>query len=191
MMNKMIIISAPSGAGKTTIVREIMKEKTLNLMFSVSATSRKPREYEKNAYDYYFLSTEEFKNKIQNNEFIEWQQVYQDQFYGTLKSEVNRIWNLNKNIIFDVDVKGGINIKKQYPQNSLSIFIKPPSIIELGERLQNRGTEDMQSLKKRLDKAKYELSFAHKFDVTIVNDILKNAVEETKKIISNFLLTKA
>ncbi len=190
-MNKMIIISAPSGAGKTTIVREIMKDKTLNLMFSVSATSRKPRKYEKNQYDYYFLSTVDFKNKIQNNEFIEWQQVYQDQFYGTLKSEVSRIWNLNKNIIFDVDVKGGINIKKQYPKNSLSIFIKPPSIIELKKRLENRGTEDEQSLKKRLDKAKYELSFEDKFDIIIINDILKNAIEETKNIISNFLNTKA
>jgi len=124
----MIIISAPSGAGKTTIVKELMKIKTLNLMFSISATSREPRKNETNKIDYYFLSPDEFKNKIEKQKFIEWEQVYENQFYGTLKTEINRIWNLDKNIIFDVDVKGGINIKKQYPKNSLALFIKPPSI---------------------------------------------------------------
>jgi len=185
-MNKMIIISAPSGSGKTTIVREIMKDSSLNLMFSISATSRQPRHYEKDSFDYYFLSTEKFKTKINTNEFLEWEQVYENQYYGTLKSELERIWNLNKNVIFDVDVKGGINIKKQYPENSLAIFIKTPSLKELENRLLKRGTESSQSLKKRLDKAKYELSFANKFDVIIVNDDLKKAILETKQIILDF-----
>lgn len=186
----MIIISAPSGAGKTTIVREIMKDKKLNLMFSISATSRKPRNYEKNNYDYYFISVEEFKNKIKNNQFLEWQEVYKNQFYGTLKSELERIWKLNKNPIFDVDVKGALNIKKLYPNQSLAIFIKPPSINELKKRLINRGTETPESIEKRIQKAKYELSFAPKFDKIIINDQLQKAINETKKTILNFLSEK-
>lgn len=186
-MNKMIILSAPSGAGKTTIVREIMKNPKLNLMFSVSATSRDPREYERNGEDYYFFNLTDFKTRIKNNEFLEWEQVYENQYYGTLKSEINRIWELNKNVIFDVDVIGGINIKNHYKENALSIFIKPPSIEELENRLNFRGTENPESLKKRLDKAKYELSFADKFDKIIINDILENSITKTTEIITKFL----
>lgn len=183
----MIILSAPSGAGKTTIVREIMKNPKLNLMFSISATSREPREYEKNGEDYYFLNLTDFKTRIQNEEFLEWEQVYENQYYGTLKSEINRIWELNKNVIFDVDVIGGINIKNHYKEQALSIFIKPPSIEELKNRLNLRGTENPESLKKRLDKAKYELSFADKFDIIIVNDVLENSITKTTEIITKFL----
>ncbi len=186
-MSKLIIISAPSGAGKTTIVREIMKDDTLNLMFSVSATSRKPRDNEKNGIDYYFITPEEFKQKIRNNEFIEWEEVYPNQFYGTLKSEVERIWKLNKNVIFDVDVKGGINIKKQYPEQSLSIFIMPPSIEELRNRLIKRGTETEESLEKRISKAEFEISLSEKFDKIVINDDLNQAIQETKSLITNFL----
>lgn len=186
-MNKLIIISAPSGAGKTTIVHELMKDKTLNLMFSVSAASRKPRENEIDGKDYHFLTIEKFKEKIDKNQFIEWEEVYKNQFYGTLKSEAQRIWNLKKNIIFDVDVKGGLNIKKQYQNNSLAIFIKPPSIEELKNRLQNRGTENEESLNKRVKKAEYELNFATKFDSIIINDNLEEAIIQTKNIIANFI----
>jgi len=184
---KIIIISAPSGAGKTTIVKEVMKKLELNLMFSVSATSRKPRGNEIEGKDYYFLSSKDFKNKIKNNLFIEWEEVYKNQFYGTLNEEMERIWNLKKNIIFDVDVKGGINIKKTFPQNSISIFIKPPSIIELKNRLLKRGTETSSSIKKRIEKAEYELTFAKNFDKVIINDNLETAIEETEQTITNFL----
>lgn len=185
---KIVIISAPSGAGKTTIVKEIMKTDILNLMFSVSATSRKPRNYEKHSKDYYFLSPEQFKTEISKDNFVEWEEVYQNQFYGTLKSEVDRIWKLNKNIIFDVDVKGGINIKKQFKENSISIFIKPPSINELKNRLINRGTETEASLKKRIEKAEYELTFANQFDFIIINDELDKAINETLNRIKNFII---
>ncbi len=187
-MSKLIIISAPSGAGKTTIVRELMKDTNLNLMFSVSATSRPPREHEQNGKDYYFLSADEFRQKIKNNEFVEWEEVYKNQYYGTLKEEITRILKMNKNIIFDVDVKGGLNIKKVYPEIALSIFIKPPSVEELKKRLQNRGTETKQSIKKRIAKAEYELSFADKFDKIIINDDLTRAINETKKTIQDFLV---
>lgn len=186
-MNKLIVISAPSGAGKTTIVREIMKDEKLRLKFSVSATNRQPRQNEINGKDYYFLDTEEFKQKIKNNEFVEWQEVYKNQFYGTLKSEIERIFKNNYNVIFDVDVLGGINIKKQYPDITCSIFIKPPSIEELEKRLLNRGTEDYDSIKKRIAKAKYEISLADKFDKIVVNDKLEDAVNEVHKIISDFI----
>ncbi len=186
-MSKLIIISAPSGAGKTTIVKNIIKIKKFKLIFSVSATSRKPRKNETNGKDYYFFSPDEFKNKINENKFVEWEEVYKNQFYGTLKNEINRISKLNKNIIFDVDVKGGLNIKKNYPEKSLSIFIKPPSIKELEKRLLNRGSETQLSLKKRIKKAEYELTFAHKFDKTIINDNLNIAIEKTKYAIENFL----
>ncbi len=186
-MNKLIIISAPSGAGKTTIVKEVMQKTSLNLMFSISATSRQPRDYEINGKDYYFLSVDDFKEKIKQNQFVEWEEVYENQFYGTLNSEVERIWALNKNIIFDVDVKGGINIKKAHPENSLSIFIKPPSVEELKNRLQNRGTETEASLQKRIDKAKYEMTFAPQFDITITNDKLDIAVQNTISAISKFI----
>lgn len=186
-MNKLIVVSAPSGAGKTTIVREIMKDKKFRLKFSVSATNRVPRENEENGRDYYFLDTKEFKQKIKNNEFIEWQEVYKNQFYGTLKSEINRIFKNNYNVIFDVDVLGGINIKKQFPKITCSIFIKPPSIEELEKRLINRGTEDQNSLQKRIAKAKYEISLSNNFDKIVINDNLEDAITEVHNIISGFI----
>ncbi len=186
-MNKMIIFSAPSGAGKTTIVREILKNDDFNLEFSVSACSRPKRDGEINGKDYYFLSVEEFKQRINNDEFIEWEEVYKNQFYGTLKSEINRIWKCGKNVVFDVDVVGGLNIKKHYTEEALALFIKPPSIAELEKRLINRQTETEASLKKRLAKAQTELEYANSFDKIIINDKLDIAVNETKNILLNFL----
>lgn len=186
-MCKLIVISAPSGAGKTTIVREIIKDEKLRLKFSVSATSRPPRDYEQNGKDYYFFSVNEFKQKIENNEFIEWQEVYKNQYYGTLKSEIDRIFKNKFNVIFDVDVKGGINIKKQFPDITLSIFIQPPNIEELRKRLNNRGTEDENSLNKRIAKAEYEISLSNNFDKIVVNDILEDAVNEVHNLISGFI----
>ncbi len=185
---KIVIFSAPSGAGKTTIVHHMLKIKEFNLAFSISATSRKPRPGEKNGVDYYFISAEEFKQKIENKEFIEWVEVYKDQYYGTLRSEVERLFSLGKNVVFDVDVIGGLNIKKAYPDISLSIFVKPPSIEELRRRLVNRGTETEESLRKRLERAQFEMSLADKFDVVIVNDDLQKAIEQTRKVLADFLL---
>ena len=185
---KIVIFSAPSGAGKTTIVHEMLKVKEFNLAFSISATSRKPREGEKDGVDYYFLSTGEFKRKIKENQFIEWVEVYKDQFYGTLRSEVERLFKLGKNVVFDVDVIGGISIKREYPDQSLSIFVMPPSIEELKNRLLKRGTETEESIKKRLERAKFEISLSDKFDVIIVNDDLQKAIQQTRKVLADFLL---
>ncbi|MEN8120140.1 MAG: guanylate kinase [Bacteroidota bacterium] len=184
--NKLIIFSAPSGSGKTTIVRQILKE-IPNLEFSISACSRNPREGEINEKDYHFFSTDEFKDKIENNEFIEWEEVYADNFYGTLKSEVDRIWDNGNHVIFDVDVVGGVNIKEQFPDNSLAIFIEAPSIKILEKRLRKRGTESEEQIKKRINKAEQELKFAPKFDKIIINDNLELAIQETKVIINEFL----
>ena len=186
MAGKLFIFSAPSGSGKTSIVKEILKM-DIPFGFSISATSREPRGNEQDAKDYYFYSAEEFKSKIKNDEFLEWEEVYKNQFYGTLKSEVERLRNKGKNVIFDVDVVGGLNIKKYYGNDALAIFIKAPDLDELKNRLIGRGTENKDSLEKRLNKAEYEMSFADKFDVTIVNDKLQNAVEECKKLIINFI----
>ncbi len=186
-MSKLIIISAPSGAGKTTLVEKIMENKNFNLEFSISATSRAPREYEKNGVNYYFLDKDEFKSRIEANAFVEWEEVYKDQFYGTLKTELERIWANNKNVIFDVDVKGGLNIKKHYPENSLSIFIKPPSIDELKRRLENRGSENQASLTKRIQKAEYEMTFAEQFDRIVVNDDLETATQEILLLVKEFI----
>lgn len=184
--NKLIIFSAPSGSGKTTIVRQILKE-FLKLEFSISACSRNPREGEVNGKDYHFFTIDEFKRKIENNEFIEWEEVYKDHYYGTLKSEVDRIWDKGNHVIFDVDVVGGVNIKEQFPENSLAIFIEAPSIEILEKRLRKRGTESEEQIQKRINKIKQELKFAPKFDKIIINDNLEGAINETKMIINEFL----
>lgn len=187
MTGKLIVFSAPSGSGKTTIVKKVLADKQFNFEFSISATSRELRGKEINGKDYYFLSVHDFKSKIADNQFVEWEEVYKNQFYGTLKSEVKRIRDKGNSVIFDIDVLGGINIKKQFNKDCLTIFIKPPSIKELEKRLRNRGTETEESLNKRLAKAEKELSFSKDFDVVIVNDILEIAVEEVKNTINNFL----
>ncbi len=183
---KLIIFSAPSGAGKTSIVRALMKQ-IPSLEFSVTATTRAKREYEVEGKDYYFITSDEFKQKIKNNEFVEWEEVYENQFYGTLVSEVERILAAGKNIIFDVDVKGGMNIKKKYGDRALAIFVQPPSLEALKTRLINRHTEDEESLRKRLRKASSELQYAPFFDVVVLNDELDRAVKEAKKYVVDFL----
>jgi guanylate kinase len=186
MKGKLIIFSAPSGAGKTTIVRHLI-EKNLNLEFSVSATSRGPRPRETHGKDYYFLSAEEFKKKIKNDEFLEWEEVYNGVYYGSLKSEVERIRNLGKNVIFDVDVVGGLNIKKFYGDEALAIFVQPPSVEELRNRLKKRSTETEEKIQMRIAKAEHELSFANQFDKLINNNDLMQACREAEKIIREFL----
>ena len=185
-MGKLIVISAPSGAGKTSIVHYLLKELP-NLCFSISATSRVKRDNEFDGKDYHFLGVEQFKQKIKEDAFLEWEEVYDNQYYGTLKSEIDRIWNIEKTVIFDVDVAGGINIKKQYPSECLSIFIMPPSIEVLKERLKNRGSESEESLAKRLSKAEEEITQNQKFDMVILNDDLQIACTETKEVIINFI----
>ena len=189
MNGKLIIFSAPSGTGKTTIVRHLM-ESDLDLEFSISATSRQKRDGEQDGKDYYFFTPELFKEKIENNEFLEWEEVYCNQFYGTPIAEINRIFGNCHHAVFDVDVVGGLNIKKKYPENSLSIFLMPPSLEILRERLLMRGTETEESFRKREEKAVFELGFAEKFDAIIVNDELKTAQEEAYRIVKNFLLNK-
>lgn len=186
MQGKLIIVSAPSGAGKTSIVKYLL-ENIPQLAFSISATSRSKRENEQDGKDYYFLSANDFKQKLADNEFLEWQEVYPNQFYGTLKSEVERLWNEGKHVIFDVDVLGGLNIKKAFGKQALAVFIQPPTVEALRERLSGRGTENPESLKKRLDKAEYELSFAPQFDTVIINDVLTAAQKEAVQKISDFL----
>jgi guanylate kinase len=182
----MLIFSAPSGAGKTTIVKHLL-EVMPEIVFSISATNRAPRANEFHARDYYFLSTEEFRNKIETEDFVEWEEVYEGTYYGTLSSEVERIWGIGKNIIFDVDVKGGLNIKKKYKENALAIFIMPPSIEELEKRLRKRGANDEEDLQERIAKAKYEMSFAKDFDKIIINDNLEQAKKEAVDAVVNFL----
>lgn len=189
MYGKLIIFSAPSGAGKTTIVRHLL-EQNLNLEFSISATSRQKRHTETEGRDYYFLSTEEFRSKIENNEFLEWEEVYQGTFYGTLKSEVERIRNSGKNVIFDVDVVGGCNIKKYYSDEALAVFVQPPSVDELRNRLISRSTDAPEVIKKRIAKAEYELTFANQFDCIIVNDILEKAFEGAENCIRKFIASE-
>lgn len=188
MTGKFIIFSAPSGAGKTTLVKHLLACR-LPIEFSISATSRKPRVNEVEAKDYYFLSVEKFQEKIKNNQFIEWEEVYAGNYYGTLKSEVDRIWKSGKHVLFDIDVKGGLNIKKMYPDNAMSVFIMPPSIEELEHRLIVRSTDDIQTIRKRVDKAKLELSFANQFDIVIVNDNLEEAKYKVYKVVSDFIST--
>ena len=184
---QLIVFSAPSGSGKTTIVKEMLKIKDLKLKFSVSATSRKKRENEIHGKDYFFLTVEDFKQKIKINEFVEWEEVYKNQFYGTLKSEVERIRNAGYNVILDIDVMGGINIKKKFADDVLTIFIMPPSIKELENRLRNRGTDNEASIQKRLSKAETEIGFADKFDKIIINDDLQTALNDTKTLLLKLL----
>lgn len=182
----MIIFSAPSGAGKTTIVRHLLS-KFNRFEFSISATSRAPRGSEKHGHDYFFLSAEEFKKRIKDDEFVEWQEVYTDNFYGTLKSELDRIWAKDNVVIFDVDVVGGVNLKKMFPDCSLSIFIMPPSVSELRNRLVERGTDSPEAIERRVAKAEEELSYASKFDFVLVNDDLEAAKEAAHRKIAEFL----
>lgn len=186
MSGKMIIFSAPSGAGKTTIVRHLLS-KFNRFEFSISATSRAPRGSEKHGHDYFFLSAEEFKKRIKDDEFVEWQEVYTDNFYGTLKSELDRIWAKDNVVVFDVDVVGGVNLKKMFPDCSLSIFIMPPSVSELRNRLVERGTDSPEAIERRVAKAKEELSYASKFDFVLVNDDLEAAKEAAHRKIAEFL----
>jgi len=186
MQGKLIIVSAPSGSGKSTLVRYLM-EQGLNLAFSVSCTSRQPRGQEQHGVDYYFLSAEEFRERIANDEFLEYEEVYTDKFYGTLKSEVERLSAEGKTVVFDVDVKGGVNIKRFYGERALSLFIQPPSIEELSRRLHGRGTDTEEVIQQRLAKAEYELTFAPQFDQVIVNDQLEVAQQEILQVVSEFL----
>ena len=185
-MGKLIVISAPSGSGKTSIVHQLLKF-IPELSFSVSASSRERRGNEVDGKDYYFLGVEGFQKKIKEDAFLEWEQVYENQYYGTLKSEIERIWSEEKTVIFDVDVLGGLNIKKQYPKDCLSIFIMAPSIEVLAERLIGRGSESDESVKKRLDKAGEEISKNKQFDTIILNNDFETACEQTKEIITNFI----
>ncbi len=185
---KLIIFSAPSGSGKSTIVSWLMKEHPeLRLAFSVSCTSRPPRGTERNGVEYFFLSPEAFREKIAHNEFLEYEEVYENRFYGTLKSQVESQAERGENVVFDVDVKGGCNIKRHYGHNALSIFIQPPSVETLRQRLQRRGTDTPEAIEQRLAKAKYELGFAPQFDHIVVNDDLATAEQETYDIVSRFL----
>lgn len=184
--NKLIIVSAPSGAGKTTIVRHLLSL-PLPLSFSVSATSRSPREGEENGRDYYFMSPGEFEEKIAEGAFLEWEEVYAGTYYGTLKSEVDRIWDNGKSVLFDVDVVGGLNIKKIYGSQALAVFVQPPSVDTLRKRLQARSTESDEKIAARVAKADHEMSFAPRFDVILVNDKLEDALREAEVLVKNFL----
>lgn len=184
--HKIILITAPSGSGKTSIVKYLM-EKFPTLAFSVSATTRHPRENEKDGRDYYFLSEDDFKEKMKNKDFLEWEMVYEGKYYGTLKSEMSRIWNEGKVPVLDIDVQGAIHVQEQYPVNTMTLFIQAPSIAELKRRLQSRGTETEETLKARLSKSTYEMSFKDHFKNIIVNDHFENACKEAKEVIDSFL----
>jgi len=186
MKGKLLIFSAPSGAGKTTIVKHLL-QKNFDLNFSVSATSREPRTGETPGKDYFFLSEKEFREKIENDEFLEWEEVYKGIFYGTLKSEVERIRNSGKNVIFDVDVVGGLNIKKHYGDEALAVFVQPPSIEELKKRLRNRSTESEEKINMRIAKAEKELRYARRFDLIIINDNLDSALKIVESKVADFL----
>lgn len=184
---KLIVFSAPSGAGKTSIVKYLVEQDELNLGFSISATSREKRGEEINGEDYYFLSTDEFKSHIKSDSFLEWEEVYRDNFYGTLKSEVERIWGLGKHVIFDIDVSGGLRIKRKYPEDTIAIFVKPPSIEELKIRLKKRKTETENKINMRISKASAEMATADLFDLVIENKILKSAQKEARNIVLDFI----
>ncbi|HLT73893.1 MAG TPA: guanylate kinase [Ohtaekwangia sp.] len=186
MAGKALIFSAPSGSGKTTIVKHLLASNA-DLGFSISASTRDKRgRTEQNGKDYYFLTPEEFKRKIDNNEFIEWEEVYEGNFYGTLKSEIDRIWSEGKNVIFDVDVKGGLNLKRYFGDRALAVFVKVPSMEVLKERLRDRGTESEESLSRRLFKAKFEMSFEDKFDTVLVNENLETSLAAAQLLYEQF-----
>lgn len=186
IMGKLIVVTAPSGAGKTTIVRHLLQTFG-ELAFSVSATTRTRREGEQEGIDYYYITVPRFKALIEEGAFLEWQEVYEHQFYGTLRSEAERLWALGKTVVFDIDVKGAENIKKAFPDQTLAVFVKPPSSAVLYERLRNRRSESPESLQKRIEKADFELGFESKFDVVLVNDHLEVALDNATKIVSEFL----
>ena len=186
MKGKLIIFSAPSGSGKTTIVHHLLKT-NLNLQFSISACSRKKRVNEVHGQDYFFISPSDFKKNISNNEFLEWEEVYPDHFYGTLKSEVEKLRELGHNVLFDIDVMGGLNIKKQFGDEALAVFVMPPSVKELENRLRNRNTDSEEKIIKRVEKATYEMGFAHQFDIVLLNDHLEKSLLEAEIIVGNFL----
>jgi len=183
---KLIVFSAPSGSGKTTLVHHLLSQ-TLPLGFSISATSRKPRGQEEDGIDYYFLSASEFQMKIEEKAFLEYEEVYQSTFYGTYTSELERLWAEGKQVLFDIDVVGGINIKKQYPDQTLAIFVKPPSLNELEDRLRKRGTDSEEKIKERLEKAKIEIEYATQFDYCLINEDLETAKKEVVQLVSDFI----
>ena len=192
MKGKLIIVSAPSGSGKSTIVQWLMKEHPeLRLYFSISCTSRTPRGTEQNGVEYFFLTEEEFRQKIDNDEFLEYEEVYTGRFYGTLKQQVERQLEAGQNVVFDVDVKGGVNIKKYYGERAMSLFIQPPSVEELRRRLEGRGTDTPEAIENRLAKAEYEMTFAPQFDHVVINDNLEMAKQEALSLLRDFLNIKS
>ena len=184
---KLIVFSAPSGSGKTTIVQHLLKQQDLNLEFSVSATSREPRGEEKHGKEYYFLSLSDFKSHMKQDNFLEWEEVYRDNFYGTLNSEIERIWAMGKNVIVDIDVVGGLLIKRKFPERTLAVFVKPPIVEELKIRLKNRKTESDEKINMRIAKASVEMATAPRFDQIILNDTLEHALQEASKLVSSHI----
>ena len=187
MSGKVIIFSAPSGSGKTTIVKHLLTLEDLRLEFSVSACTRSIREGEIHGKDYYFMTVDDFKSRIEENMFLEWEEVYKNSYYGTLKSEVDRIWKNENHILFDVDVEGGVNLKQIFGRKALSVFVMPPSLEELKRRLELRGTDSPEKIQKRINKAGYEMKFVSRFDKTIINDDLGKALKEAEEIVTEFL----
>ena len=187
MKGKIIIFSAPSGSGKSTIINRLMPQKELRLAFSISCTSRQPRGNERDGVEYFFVTPDEFRRKIDNDEFIEYEEVYKDRYYGTLKQQVEKQLEQGENVVLDVDVKGGCNIKKYYGDRALSVFIQPPSVEELRKRLEGRGTDAPEVIATRIERASFELSFADRYDRVVINDDLERAVEETEKIVREFV----
>ena len=183
---KLIVFSAPSGSGKTTIVRHLLAQDELNLGFSISATSRPARGKEVHGQDYYFISPEEFRDHIDKDDFVEWEEVYSNNFYGTLKSEVERIWKEGKNVIFDIDVVGGLRVKEKFPERTLAVFVKTPSLEEMERRLRSRKTDTEEKIRERVAKAEKEMGFAPRFDVVLVNDDLEKAKREAVELVRNF-----
>lgn len=183
---KLFIFSAPSGSGKTTLVKHLLSQKELCLDFSISATSRPPRGKEQHGIDYYFMDSDAFRKQIEEGAFLEWEEVYEGTFYGTLKSEVQRIWNLGKHVVFDIDVVGGLNIKAQFPKNALAVFVQPPSLKEMERRLRNRNTDSEEKIQERVAKAVKEMEFAGDFDVVLVNDVLPVAKQAAAQLVVDF-----